>query len=359
MLERERVREQEAEPIQYDTAIQDNIRRQRSNREILESLPHVIPYESRPWTQGISCTHKYMDQRHHDTPISEWGAPFHTLNGWHELLRPGHYMGTHRHISEAMFYIMEGKGWEIHDGVRWEWEAGDIMCVPSYCIHTHFSDPVVGARMFATGQRLYDFMGLNRSEQLEVHPSYRDVSDEEKKLLGADEDLQKVMAERMAHPEFQGEPQDHYEQHMKSLSAEVNWRQQCVHVVRGSEQPWRDTRFGRIKYLVHPSIPTGLLTFEAWLQELPPGGKSGVHRHMGEEFHMVLEGSGYDIHDGVKWEWNKNDVVVMPHNTVHQHVNTDPYNPAVSYHVQSRLFDFVGHSGIVHLEDAPDYTGTR
>ena len=56
MLERERVREREAEPIQYDTSAQDNIRRNRSKKEILASpSSHVTKYEDRPWTQGISC----------------------------------------------------------------------------------------------------------------------------------------------------------------------------------------------------------------------------------------------------------------------------------------------------------------
>ena len=355
MLERERVREKEAEPIEYDTAIQDNIRHHKSTKEILAALPHTIHFEDRPWTQSVSCTHKYMDQRAHTVPASEWLAPFYTMNAWHELLRPGHYMGTHRHINEAIFYIMEGGGWEIHDGVRWDWEAGDILCVPSYCIHTHFGDPVVGARFFATAQRSVEFIGLGGTEQLEIHPNYRELSVDEQKLMGADEELQKVMAERLAYPALQGEPGNTYDEYMNKLTSEVQWRQGCTHVVKGSQMTWEDTQFGRIKYLVHPSIPTGLLTYEAWLQELPPGGKSGVHRHMGEELHMIVDGEGYDLHDGIQTDWTTHDVVYIPHNVTHQHVNTDPYKPALTYHVQSRLFDFIGHGGIEHLEDAPGY----
>lgn len=357
MLERERVREKESEPIQYDTSAQDNIRRSRTKKEVLASLPRVVKYEDRPWTQGISCTHKYMNNMHHAAPPEEYTLPFNTMNAWHEILRPGKYMGTHRHILEAIFYIQEGSGWEIHDGVRWDWEAGDILCVPTYCIHTHFSDPVTGARFFATAQRLYDMMGLGGTEQLEVHPNYRELTEEEQKLMGADEELQRVMAERMAYPAFQGEPKNTYEMYMKKLTDDSKWRSGCTHVVKGSQMPWEDTRMGRIKYLVHPKIPTGLLTYEAWIQEIPPGGSTGKHRHMGEELQLVLDGSGYDIHDGVKHEWAEGDVVAIPHNTVHQHFNPDPYKPALVYHVQSRLFDFIGHGGIEHLEDAPGWQG--
>ena len=355
MLEREKMREKEAEPIQYDTFTQEGIRKFRSNKEILADLPHVIKFEEFPWTQGVSCTHKHLDRRDSRAPVDDWIVPFHTLQGHHEWLKPGHYMGTHRHILEAIFYIQEGGGYEIHDGVRWDWEAGDVLCVPTYCIHTHFGDPVVGAKFFAVTQRLYEFMGCGDREQLEVHPGYRKLSQEEQMLMGADEDLQRIMAERMAHPPLGRAPTNTYEEYLDKLAEEVKWRQSCTHVVKGKDRPWEDTQMGRIKYLVHLKIPTGLMTYEAWLQELPPGGRSGKHRHMAEEVHLVLEGKGYDIHNDVQWDWDQYDLVHIPKNTVHQHFNPDPFKPSLTYHVQSRLFDFIGHGGVEHLEDAPDY----
>ena len=54
MLERERLREKEAEPIQYDSFTQEGLRRLRSNKEILADLPHVIKFDEFPWTQGVS-----------------------------------------------------------------------------------------------------------------------------------------------------------------------------------------------------------------------------------------------------------------------------------------------------------------
>ncbi len=43
----------------------------------------------------------------------------------------------HFHVNEAIFYILDGKEFEIYDGVRYEWEAGDIAVVPNHTVHQH------------------------------------------------------------------------------------------------------------------------------------------------------------------------------------------------------------------------------
>jgi uncharacterized RmlC-like cupin family protein len=43
------------------------------------------------------------------------------------VLAPGGKSDKHGHMNEAMFYILDGKGHEIHDGVRYDWEAGDVV----------------------------------------------------------------------------------------------------------------------------------------------------------------------------------------------------------------------------------------
>jgi gentisate 1,2-dioxygenase len=48
----------------------------------------------------------------------------------------------HRHSSAAINYIMDGGGWSIVNGVRFEWEAGDIMLsAPGWGPHGHASGP--------------------------------------------------------------------------------------------------------------------------------------------------------------------------------------------------------------------------
>src|SRR5438874_1031548 len=55
-----------------------------------------------------------------------------------ELL-PGGANHGHGHQNEACFYILEGKGYEIHDGVRYDWEKDDFAIVHTDCVHKHYN----------------------------------------------------------------------------------------------------------------------------------------------------------------------------------------------------------------------------
>ena len=56
-----------------------------------------------------------------------------------EEYAPGGRSQKHGHVNEAAFYILDGKGYEIHDGVRYDWQAGDIAIVHNACVHQHFN----------------------------------------------------------------------------------------------------------------------------------------------------------------------------------------------------------------------------
>ncbi len=47
---------------------------------------------------------------------------------------------NHGHMNSAAFYVVRGRGHDIHDGVRYEYEAGDILMVPNGVQHQHFND---------------------------------------------------------------------------------------------------------------------------------------------------------------------------------------------------------------------------
>jgi quercetin dioxygenase-like cupin family protein len=48
----------------------------------------------------------------------------------------------HGHMNSAVFYILHGRGYDVHDGERLDAEAGDVMIVENGCVHQHFNaDP--------------------------------------------------------------------------------------------------------------------------------------------------------------------------------------------------------------------------
>jgi gentisate 1,2-dioxygenase len=57
-----------------------------------------------------------------------------------EVYAPGAYGQKHGHLNSAVFYVLKGRGHDIHDGKRIEWRAGDVMIVENGCVHQHFND---------------------------------------------------------------------------------------------------------------------------------------------------------------------------------------------------------------------------
>ena len=46
---------------------------------------------------------------------------------------------NHGHLNSAAFYVLRGKGFDHHDGVRLEYDAGDMLMVPNGVVHQHFN----------------------------------------------------------------------------------------------------------------------------------------------------------------------------------------------------------------------------
>jgi gentisate 1,2-dioxygenase len=89
------------------------------------------------------------------------------------VLAPGGRSQKHGHMNEAMFYILDGKGYDIHDGTRYDWEAGDVVVVNNACVHQHFNvDPFRPARaIIIKSKPLYLFMNMVMQEDVERQPA--------------------------------------------------------------------------------------------------------------------------------------------------------------------------------------------
>ena len=42
-------------------------------------------------------------------------------------------------MNTATFYVMRGQGYDIHDGNRIDYEAGDMLLVEAGCVHQHYN----------------------------------------------------------------------------------------------------------------------------------------------------------------------------------------------------------------------------
>jgi len=120
----------------------------------LRSLPRVRKARDLPF-KG------YPQQFHRDYLIPKDGLG-QTLHIHLEEYAPGGVSQKHGHVNEAVFYILDGEGAEEHDGVRYEWEAGDVAIVHNNCVHQHFNrSPDKPARALVMKTKpMYMFMNM-------------------------------------------------------------------------------------------------------------------------------------------------------------------------------------------------------
>lgn len=107
-----------------------------------------------------------------------------------QFLDPSSRSGIHRHISEEVFYVLEGKGYDLHwdvdfqleDEYTWlwseepkkfEWKEGDFVYIPPYSAHQHFnSDMEKPARLLITTSLVPKYLGFDWMEQVENAPGF-------------------------------------------------------------------------------------------------------------------------------------------------------------------------------------------
>ena len=114
-----------------------------------------------------------------------------SVDAYMQLIAPGSRSGKHRHLAEECVYVLEGRGYDLHQDCdveitdtyhwtpqaevkRYEWEAGDVIYIPPNTIHQHFNaDPERPVRLISAINRIYQKFGLNDLEQIEEAPEYQ------------------------------------------------------------------------------------------------------------------------------------------------------------------------------------------
>jgi len=137
----------------------------KTELERLRALPRVIKGSDLKFQDGPQSF-----SRHYVEPIDGMTQ---TLHIHMEEYAPGGSSGKHGHVNEAAFYILDGIGYEVHDGIRYEWEAGDVAIVHNNCVHQHFNrDLHKPARALVIKTKpMYMFMNMLFQQQVIKRPA--------------------------------------------------------------------------------------------------------------------------------------------------------------------------------------------
>lgn len=54
-----------------------------------------------------------------------------------QMIRPKVHTKAHRHVSSNVYYVFEGNGYSVIDGVQFNWSEGDFFVIPTWAYHEH------------------------------------------------------------------------------------------------------------------------------------------------------------------------------------------------------------------------------
>lgn len=269
------------------------------------------------------------------------------------------YLG-HRHTVEAVIYFEKGEGYSVIDGVNYPWKPGDFLCVPMFAWHRHV---VTGGEekvhLAATTGPLSMYLGLAIYED-ERYPEYwvfAQKGEEDLKTLipgksGAPEGSTRVALGSVGDGGARSDTDQLYLNSMTYASKEEQERREGKVLVRGDDLVFEPTRMGSIALVVDPAIGFHMRTIGTLIAEIPPGKRSGAHRHVYEETNYVLTGQGYSIVDDKRFEWNEGDTLCIPLFAWHQHFNTGKEPARFLVHHDRPYMENMGFLMVEHGEDA-------
>ena len=117
----------------------------------LRSMPRVIKGSSLPWRSGPQVFHKNMMNPGHGLIQS--------LHCSQEELAPGGRSQKHGHQNPRCSTSWRVRFYDIHDGTRYDWSAGDLVLVTPGCVHQHFNALMIaGAVLIIKAKPFVHFM---------------------------------------------------------------------------------------------------------------------------------------------------------------------------------------------------------
>jgi quercetin dioxygenase-like cupin family protein len=138
-------------------SLKEERRRQRES-------PRVYKSSQKPWTSGPVKWNKSL--------LNPGMGLTQTIQAAFEELAPSGKSQKHGHQNGALMYVLNGVGYDVHDGQRTDWKAGDTLLVPPGVVHQHFnaSDTEPCRLLVFKGKPIYNFAGLNYQEYVELAP---------------------------------------------------------------------------------------------------------------------------------------------------------------------------------------------
>lgn len=157
--------------------------------------------------------------------------------------------------------------------------------------------------------------------------------------------------------ETEAKIRDTYEATLKRMADARRRAQEGQVVMRWADIPWKQCRQGLVKVFLDPvDNALALMGWHIFVQDVRV--HSGKHRHQGGISIYAIEGKGYTVVDGVRYDWEAGDLLLLPFKpggVVHQHFNAEPGQSCRWLGIIYDQWQIVVGSIMEQREDHPDF----
>ncbi len=162
MVEKEAAREKEAEVPQINF-YEANMAQIKDRNKRMARGRRVIKGSAIPWEQGRQgLVRWYLNDLITDTANDRWTMFAHEIRV---------HSGKHVHQGGLTIFVLGGKGYTTVDDVRFDWSAGDLICLPikkGGVVHQHFNLDGKPSRWLAIiNNRIIEFAGRFLEQKVE------------------------------------------------------------------------------------------------------------------------------------------------------------------------------------------------
>lgn len=296
---------------------------------------------------------------------ADGGRPTRAMDATAHEIDPGTVSTVHRHSWDAMMFCVGGRAWTEIDGQRIAWGPGDSLHLPAWSWHRHGNDGRSVARFMSfSSEPMLETMGMaiqqegGDAETSELPPRPPFAAPADGGTVGGGT----AGAGRTGGGTVDGE--DPYACRLRRLAGDQRARRNGrLHTSWDSLELLPTPRGTRTTFLLDRAIGYQASGITMAMFEIGPGRAQSMHRHPGEAWLYVVDGSGHSYlgaepDGGPTYRWKKGDVIVVDHFLWHQHVNDDPERTArvVRVHMFDSLLETMRAlcDPLVLFEEPPD-----
>ncbi|MBM2810147.1 MAG: dehydrogenase [Chloroflexi bacterium] len=241
--------------------------------------------------------------------LKEQASATRNLNANVQMVLPGEIAPAHRHVASALRFIIEGGGaYTAVDGEKTLMYPGDLVMTPNWSWHDHGNE-TDGPMIWQDGLD----MPMVNALDAPFFEAYTGMQQGYTRPVDAS-----------AREYGRGGLKPTWEKWDKPYSPMLNysWDQTRETLHRLAKDSPGTPHDGVSLEYVNPQTGGPIMpTIGANIQLLRPGEHTQAHRHTMDVVYQAVEGSGCTIVNGIRFNWEKNDIFVIPKWCLHEHAN--------------------------------------